>query len=96
MNELERKLELAQMKEKTAVVCYEKLLQEAEKLKIEKEAFENLVSIGIQVSKNVRPFWPQVHSFQAKSSELEIKKYENRLAEENLRIVKLEEKLSDY
>ena len=40
---LQKKLELAEVKEKTAYAALEKVVQEFEQLHLEKEAFENLV-----------------------------------------------------
>ena len=45
MQNLQRKLELAELKEKTAYACLEQINKEAEKIKIEKETYSNLVKI---------------------------------------------------
>jgi hypothetical protein len=47
MKELEKKIEIAELKEKTAYIVLEKLKTEFDKIKLDKEVFENMVSILI-------------------------------------------------
>lgn len=44
LKDFEKKLELATIKERTAYACLEKLTKDYEKLKLDKEALENMVT----------------------------------------------------
>jgi hypothetical protein len=45
IRELEKKIEIAELKEKTAYIILEKFKVEFDKIKLDKEAFENLVNV---------------------------------------------------
>lgn len=47
IQELQKRLELSEIKEQTAVNILEKISQENEKLNLEKEAYQNLVTLKI-------------------------------------------------
>jgi hypothetical protein len=46
IKELERRIELAEIKEKTAYALLEKLTKEAQNIQLEKETFENVVKMN--------------------------------------------------
>ena len=52
LQNLQKKLEIAVLKEKTAYACLEKINKEAEKMKIEKETYLNMVIILFTIRAN--------------------------------------------
>ncbi|CAF0754557.1 unnamed protein product [Brachionus calyciflorus] len=74
LKDLEKRLELSQIQEQNLLEEIQKLTQDIEQLKKDKETYENMF----------------------KTSQIEVKKYENKQLEENVKLGKIEGKFDDY